>query len=149
MSYCRGTQLVCSLLMLQPKKFEMKKSRSIPQELLHSIDVLNTLNGGTSQPILKLQQHTNYREIKCAVPGLAKSVLQVEIHNNFLSVYYTHQLQSNETGIEIPRIVYYKPIPYFVDVANISASMEDRFLCVRLPYNKLAKGFHKKVEVGR
>jgi HSP20 family molecular chaperone IbpA len=131
------------------KEIEMKKSRLIPQELLHSIDVLNTLNGGTSQPLLELQQHTHYREIKCAVPGLTKSVLQVEIHNNFLSIYYTQQLQSNEKGLEIPRIVYYKPIPYFIDVANISASMEDRFLCVRLPYNELANGFHKKVEINR
>jgi HSP20 family molecular chaperone IbpA len=125
----------------------MKSSKMIPKELLHSIDVANTLNGGMSQPILNLEQYDNYREIRCAVPGLTNSMLQVEIHNNFLSIYYNQQIQSNGIAIQIPRVVYYKSIPYFVDVANISAVMEDRFLCVRLPFNELANGYHKKISI--
>lgn len=126
----------------------MKNTNIIPQELLHSIDVANTLNGGTSQPILELQQHAGYREVRCSVPGLLENSLQVEIHNNILSIYYKQRFQSNETEIEIPRVVYRKPIPYFIDVINISANVEDRFLSVRLPYNELADGYHRKVNVG-
>lgn len=127
----------------------MKKNRMIPEELLHSINVANTLDGGTSQPILKLAQYENYREIRCAVPGLSDSVLQVEIHNNFLSIYYNQQVKSNEVEIRIPRIVYHKPIPYFIDSANIAAAMEDRFLCVHLPFNELADGEHRKVTISK
>jgi HSP20 family molecular chaperone IbpA len=106
----------------------MKGKRMISDELLYSIDVLNTLNGGVSEPIVDLQQHENYREIKCTVPGLQEGALQVEIHNNFLSIYYKLSIESNGKEVQIPRVVYYKPIPYFIDVTKISATVEDRFL---------------------
>jgi HSP20 family molecular chaperone IbpA len=129
------------------KIVQMKKSRLIPVELLHSIDITNTIGGGVSQPIIELKQHENHREIKCKVPGVAESALQVEVINNFLSIYYTHEFLSNGTNIEIPKVVYHKAIPYFIDVANISAVVEQEFLCVTLPFNKLANGYHKKISV--
>ncbi|MCA4895972.1 MAG: Hsp20 family protein [Cytophagales bacterium] len=125
----------------------MKKSRLIPVELLHSIDITNTIGGGVSQPIIELKQHEGHREIKCKVPGVAESALQVEVINNFLSIYYTQEFLSNGTSIEIPKVVYHKAIPYFIDVANISATVEEGFLCVTLPFNKLANGYHKKISV--
>jgi HSP20 family molecular chaperone IbpA len=125
----------------------MRDKRIISDELLHSIDVLNTLNGGTSEPIVDLQQHDNYREIKCAVPGLQEKALQVEIHNNFLSIYYKLSIESDGKEMQIPRVVYYKPIPYFIDLTKISATVEDHFLHVILPFNELANGYHKKISV--
>jgi HSP20 family molecular chaperone IbpA len=125
----------------------MKGKRMISDELLYSIDVLNTLNGGVSEPIVDLQQHENYREIKCTVPGLQEGALQVEIHSNFLSIYYKLSIESNGKEVQIPRVVYYKPIPYFIDVTKISATVEDRFLHVMLPFNELANGYHKKISV--
>jgi HSP20 family molecular chaperone IbpA len=125
----------------------MKDRRMISDELLYSIDVLNTLNGGMSEPMVDLQQHENYREIKCAVPGLQEGELQVEIHNNFLSIYYKFSIESDGKEVQIPRVVYYKPIPYFIDVTKISATTEDRFLHVVLPFNELANGYHKKISV--
>jgi HSP20 family molecular chaperone IbpA len=139
--------VVCSLLIEVNKIVEMKKSRMIPNELLHSIDIANTLNGGTSQPIVDLQQYEHYREVKCKVPGIADTSLQVEITNNFLSIFYTQEFKSNEVGIQVPRIVYHKPIPYFIDVAAISAIVVDGFLCVTLPFNELANGYHKKISI--
>jgi HSP20 family molecular chaperone IbpA len=125
----------------------MKDRRMISDELLYSIDGLNTLNGGMSEPIVDLQQHENYREIKCAVPGLQEGALQVEIHNNFLSIYYKLSIESDGKEVQIPRVVYYKPIPYFIDVKKISATTEDRFLHVILPFNELANGYHKKISI--
>jgi HSP20 family molecular chaperone IbpA len=129
------------------KTVQMRKSRLIPIELSQSIDITNTIGGGVSQPIIDLKQHEDYREIKCKVPGVVESVLQVEVINNFLSIYYTQEFLSNETNIEIPKVVYHKAIPYFIDVANISAVVEQGFLCVTLPFNKLANGYHKKISV--
>lgn len=125
----------------------MKSRKIISDELLYSIDVLNTINGGTSEPIVDLQQYENYREIKCAVPGLQDKALQVEIHNNFLSIYYKLSIESDGKEMQIPRVVYYKPIPYFIDVTKVSATVEDRFLHVILPFNELANGYHKKISV--
>jgi HSP20 family molecular chaperone IbpA len=94
-----------------------------------------------------LRQHDNYREIKCTVPGLQEGTLQVEIHNNFLSIYYKLSIESNGKEVQVPRVVYYKPIPYFIDLTKISATVEDRFLHVILPFNELANGYHKKISI--
>jgi HSP20 family molecular chaperone IbpA len=125
----------------------MKKSRLIPIELLQSIDITNTIGGGVSQPIIELKQHEGHREIKCKVPGVAESALQVEVISNFLSIYYTQEFLSRGTSIEIPKVVYHKAIPYFIDIAKISATVEEGVLCVTLPFNKLANGYHKKISV--
>jgi HSP20 family molecular chaperone IbpA len=130
---------------VKSKKLKMKNRRIISDELLHSIDVLNTLNGGLSEPILNLQQHEDYREIKCTVPGLQSDSLQVDVHNNFLSIHYRISIQSDGKEIQVPRIIYNKPIPYFVDVSKISANVEDGFLRVVLPFNELANGYHKRI----
>jgi HSP20 family molecular chaperone IbpA len=129
------------------KIVQMKKSRLIPTELLHSIDITNTIGGGVSQPIIELKQHEDHREIKCKVPGVAESSLQVEVINNFLSIFYPQYFLSNGVGIQAPKIVYHKAIPYFVDVANISATVDEGFLSVTLPFNKLANGYRKKISV--
>jgi HSP20 family molecular chaperone IbpA len=140
--------LVCSLFIKRKiEKTEMKGKGMISEELLHSIDILNTLNGGTSEPLIELEQYENYREVRCAVPGVHEGALLVEIHNNFLSIYYMLPIESDGKQVRIPRVAYYKPIPYFIDVAKISATVEDRFLLVKLPFNELANGYHKKISI--
>jgi len=47
----------------------------------------------------------------------------------------------------VPKVVYNKPIPYFVDAARISATYEHGFLIVTLPYNEMAEGYHRKISI--
>ncbi len=125
----------------------MKTRKFVSSELLASIDVLNTLHGGVSESQLILKQFQDHREIHLKVPGVKEENLKVEIHNNILSVYYAFNLQSDSLRIEVPKVVYNKPIPYFVDANRISASYEDGFLIVTLPFNSLAEGYHRKVSI--
>jgi HSP20 family molecular chaperone IbpA len=125
----------------------MKSNRMISDELLYSIDVLNTISGGMSEPIIELQQYENYREIKCAVPGVQEDALQVEVHNNFLSVYCRLKIETAGKQVQVPRVIYNKPIPYFIDATKISANKEGRYLYVTLPYNELANGYHKRISI--
>ena len=127
----------------------MKERKFVSNELLASIDVLNTLNGGVSEPQMILKQFQDHREIHLKVPGVNEENLKVEVHNNILSVFYTFHFQSDNLPIHVPKVVYNKPIPYFVDAARISASYEDGFLIVTLPYNEMAEGYHRKVSINR
>ena len=130
-------------------KYVMKKRKFASNELLASMDVLNTLNGGVSEPAMVLKQFPDHREIRLKVPGVNEENLKVEVHNNTLSVFYTFHIQSDNLPIHVPKVVYNKPIPYFVDAARISASYEDGFLIVTLPYNEMAEGYHRKVSIDR
>jgi HSP20 family molecular chaperone IbpA len=123
----------------------MKERRFVTDELLASIDVLNTLGGGLSQPQMKLKQFSNHREIRLKVPGVKEENLHVEIHNNVLSVFYTIFIQSNLELIEVPKVIYNKQIPYFVDAEKISASFKDELFTVTLPFNSMAQGYHRSV----
>ncbi len=126
----------------------MKKMKAtIDRQLLDSINLLNTLNGGVVEPVVELNQFTDHRQIRALVPGFAPEELKVEIHNNYLMVFYTHRFQGKEGEITVPRFVYHKAIPYFVDRQNIHASVEDDVLVVKLPFNELANGYHRSISV--
>ena len=121
----------------------------ISRELLNSINVLNTLNGGMSEPKLLLQHLENHREVGVSVPGVNNESLQVEIHNNVLSIFYLFQMESNKNSIQIPKFVYSKVIPYFIDSEKITASVDGNYLRVKLPFNKLANGDHRKITINQ
>ncbi|MBS1542831.1 MAG: Hsp20/alpha crystallin family protein [Bacteroidetes bacterium] len=125
----------------------MKQRASIPKELLTSIDVLNTLNGGTSEPRVRVKQYPGYRQITIEVPGVTMENVKVEINNNQLMIYFFYTLVTMDQPMQFPRVLYDKSIPYFVDVNNITASQEDHKLVVRLPFNELANGQHREIRI--
>lgn len=116
----------------------MKAKRFVSAELLTSIDVLNTLNGGVSERQLVLKKFPDHREIWVKVPGVKENDLKAEIHDNILRVRYSFLLQSDNLQVEVPKVVYNKPIPLNVDVEAITASFENDYLVVKLPFTMLA-----------
>lgn len=114
-------------------------------DLLTSVDVMNTINGGRVEPTVKLSQLENYREIRVKIPGIAAETIDVEIHNNTVTVYYTLNIVSGDKLMKIPYTVYNRQQPYFIDVSKINAQVEEGELIVNLPFNKLANGYHKKL----
>jgi HSP20 family molecular chaperone IbpA len=127
----------------------MKKMEGITSELLTSIDVLNTLNGGVVEPRVALSQHADYRQVALHVPSIPHDRVKAEIHNNQLTIYYYQQVLANGRPIRMPRVVYNKQIPYFIDSAKISANFEEDKLVVRLPFNELANGYHRDLTATR
>ena len=113
--------------------------------LLTSVDVMNTLNGGKTEPRLTLKQHTDSREIRVKIPGIAPGQIEVEVNNNRVSVFYDMNIVSGSKVIVLPYSVYNKEQPYFVDVSKIIAEVENDELVVRLPFNRLANGYHRKI----
>ena len=123
----------------------MKKNSYL--DLVTAVDVLNTLNGGMSEPQFSVQEGDEGREIRVKIPGVNKESVHVEIHNNTLTIYHFTLVQSQDKLIDMPRIVYSKIIPYFVDISRINARSEGDELIVLLPFNKLAKGYHRNLRI--
>lgn len=124
----------------------MKKQEFL--DLLTSVDVLNTIHGGTSEPQLELQQNNDGREIHIRVPGVNHEGIQVEIHNNVLSIFYFIPVPSGDKMIQMPCVVYNKNIPYFIDAAKIHSRISGDSLVVELPYNESANGYHRRIQIG-
>ena len=126
----------------------MKRKGLISDEIIQSIDITNTLNGGVSEPVVRISQHQEYRQIELKVPGMTEESMHVKINNNQLVVYFEHAIESRGETIYIPHIVYNKPIPYFIDVKNIRAQYNEGVLTVQLPFNELANGYQKDIPIG-
>ncbi|MBA4145518.1 MAG: hypothetical protein DI538_01595 [Azospira oryzae] len=123
------------------------KKRLINDNLITGIDVLNTLNGGSIEPSVKFSKFPSYHQIELKAPGIAEEGLHVKIDNDLLTVFYEHQIESRGVAIPLPRIVYNKQIPFFVDAAKINAHYAEDRLVVQLPFNEMASGYHRDVEI--
>jgi len=123
------------------------KKREKYLDLGTSIDVLNTLSGGIAEPQIVYGENDLGREIRLRVPGIGREQMQVEIHNNTLTIYYYLFVPSVEKQVQIPQVVHHKTVPYYIDISKINAVFEEDELVVRLPYNKLANGYHRKIRI--
>jgi HSP20 family molecular chaperone IbpA len=127
----------------------MKRNSNNYLDLVTSIDVLNTVNGGVSEPQMNMSHFEDYREIRLKVPGIKQEDVHVEVHNNNLSIYYYINMVSSDKFIQLPRFVYNRSVPYFIDINKIKARIEGDELVVHLPFNRLANGYHKEIKINQ
>jgi HSP20 family molecular chaperone IbpA len=115
-------------------------------DILTSVDVLNTLHGGVSEPQVSLNQLEHSREMRVKVASIEPESIQVEVNNNRLFVYYVMNISSAGKNIRLPYTVYNKPLPYYIDIGKINSVVEENQLVITLPFNALADGYHKKIK---
>jgi len=142
------TNGICLERRVRGGKIKMKRNTNY-LDLITSIDVLNTINGGVSEPQMNMNHFEEYREIRLKVPGIKQEDVHVEVHNNNLSIYYFINMVSNERLIQLPRFVYNRSVPYFIDINKINARIENEELIVKLPFNRLANGYHKEIKINQ
>ena len=118
------------------------------RHLLTTVDLLNTLNGGVSEPHLSHRDRPDGRQLRIRVPGVSKELLQVEIQDNKLSVYYHIPMETEGKKVFLPKEVINQTLPYFVEIPGIHATFDENELVVNLPYNELSNGYNRKVEIG-
>jgi HSP20 family molecular chaperone IbpA len=126
---------------------ELKMKKANYLDLITSIDVLNTVNGGVSEPQLNLAHYEEYREIRLKIPGISTEEIRVEIHNNNLSIFFVMNIICGDKLIQLPRFVYNRNVPYYIDISKIKASIEHEELVVNMPFNPLANGYHKEIKI--
>ena len=116
------------------------------KDLVTSLDILNTVHGGVSEPYVSLRETSEGREIHVRVPGIDHESMQAEIvNNNQLSVFYFIPVTSSGNVMHLPRIVFNEVVPDVVDVLNINSAWEENDFVVRLPFNSKLDGNHRKI----
>lgn len=118
------------------------------KNLISTVDLLNTLNGGVSEPYVSYRERPDGRELRIRVPGVSKEMLQVEIHDNTLNVFYHIPMETAGKRVFLPKEVIKQTLPYFVEITGIDATFEENELIVNLPYNELANGYNRKISIG-
>ena len=124
----------------------MRRTNDFITALALSGDIMNTLGGGMSEPRVAFESSDVGQMLRIEVPGVDVSKLNIEINFNRLTVFQGAS-QSPEVTIPVPRIIFDKPIPYFIDVDKISAMAEGKVLFISLPFNEKANGYHRKVGI--
>jgi HSP20 family molecular chaperone IbpA len=127
------------------EKKEMDNKLNLPQELITGIDVVNTLNGGTSEPDILKEKFPTYHRITVKIPGIDAENIKIEINNNELMIYYFIVILSQGKDLKYPKMVYKRAIPYYVDITNIAATEKENSMIVHMPFNELANGYHRDV----
>ena len=116
-------------------------------DLITSVDILNTVHGGVSEPFLSIRELSGGREMRVRVPGVEKEALKLEIVNNQLSVFYLIPIYSAGRLMHLPQVIYNQPIPYFIDANKIEGTYEENELVVVLPFNELSGGYKRKIKI--
>jgi HSP20 family molecular chaperone IbpA len=129
---------------------KMKLSDSLVKNMVVTADLLNTINGGMSLPSTKMRKLEDCYELDVVAPGLSVENLKIEIHNRHLSVFhYLNYKAPNHTNEQegAPNIVHLMPIPFDVELDSITALYEEKHLKVIMPFNELAEGYFRSVDI--
>jgi HSP20 family molecular chaperone IbpA len=139
----------------------MESKLKIPQEMLMNIDFINTINGGMSEPAIKLDRGSDGFEVVVKVPGIEVEDLQLEVvkgkkNANNLKLFhllpiFSQESLSDEEQWRTVRFINTFVIPDGVDVEHITAKYDDnlRHLVLFLPYGSEQGDYHRKVDIQR
>lgn len=117
------------------------------KHLLPTVDLLNTINGGVSEPYTSLIEKPDGHEVRIRVPGIRKELLQVEITNNTLNVFYHIPMKTSGKEVFVPKEVINQTLPYFIEIPSIQATFDENELVVKLPFNELSNGYNRRVPI--
>ncbi len=139
----------------------MESKLKIPREMLMNIDFINTVNGGMSEPSIKLDKGSDGFEVVVKIPGIEVEDLQLEVvkgkrnSNNLklfhlLPIFSQENLPDDEQWKTI-RFINTFVIPDGVDIDNISARYDDgrRQLVLFLPFGDEQGDYNRKVDIER
>lgn len=130
----------------------MRSSDTLVNNMLVTADLLNTINGGMSMPSHTLRKEDDHYELELVAPGVSAENLRIEIHNRFLSVFhYMSYVAPDHTMADqgAPNIIHLMPIPFDVELEGIRASYENNRLLIIMPFNEMAEGYHRSVEIDK
>lgn len=121
------------------------------RKVLMTADIMNTLNGGTSQPQTKLEKSADHKLLMVKIPGVDADTLKVDIIDKSLFIYHNLLFDGNteDSTIMVPHVVATYPLSPEIDFKNITARYENKILQVVMPYNELRSGFHRGINIQR
>jgi len=133
----------------------MESKIKIPREMLMHIDFTNSINGGMSEPVVRLKKGTDGYQVTVKAPGIESQDLELEIVKDKMRLYHLlpifAQNEDSEEQWKTIRFISTLTIPDGVDADNITARYDEskRQLILFLPFNHQQDDFRRKVDIER
>jgi HSP20 family molecular chaperone IbpA len=122
-------------------------NKNVIRELLLTGDIFHTINGGRVQPSTNFERKEDHYQLTVKVPGIDTQNLKVEVQNNQLLVLHIREHQNSAQQAKVPFLIDSLKIPFDVNITGIYANMEEGMLKVVLPFNELANGYRKSIDI--
>lgn len=122
----------------------MKIDRTVTINLAQIAKVMNVIGGGITSHHSNLIRNNNHYLLIVKAPGVSADQFTIELHNENLFVF---QNMNFDASMKLPYLIHTMKIPADVDFEMIHAEYEDKTLKVIMPFNQLANGYHRDVEI--
>lgn len=126
----------------------MKVERNIVRNLARTADILNTINGGMSQTTIKIHSLENEWLIKVKTPGVELENLRLEVLDSHLYIHQMMEIDQNSPE-KAPYVIAMIPLIKQINVEEISATFEDGWTLIRLPFDEMVNGLDRQIKIVR
>ena len=131
----------------------MKVLKNVFQGAGGQIDLLNTLNGGSSQTTMHVERADDRLVITLSAPGVKAHAFNVLVEGNKLIIYtllvsmsVSQLAESDNQRLAVPMFLRVMDIPAFVDINQIEAVHEQGRVVVSLPF-KDEEHLHRRIDI--
>ncbi|NJL12679.1 MAG: Hsp20/alpha crystallin family protein [Microscillaceae bacterium] len=118
------------------------------------IDLMNTINGGTTMTSIEIRQEKEGYVVLFSNPALGSDNYHIELKPDVLTVYTTlpqdalsHVEEINGNKVVIPAFMRHFPIPVNVEIDKIEAIFEEGSLKIIAPFKTGLNNFPKKLDI--
>lgn len=114
--------------------------KNVLKEFVSQIDMVNTINGGTSMASANVEQYETNMLIKIEAPGVGDDGFDVQVIGNELlvaAITKTYIPANHNDKPLIPLFTRKFPLPAFADFENIEAIYENGNLEIYIPFRDI------------
>lgn len=122
------------------------EERVLIKNLAQTAEVINTINGGMSQPILKFRKSQNEWLVCVRVPGVDADKMRIEIRDGQMFLFHIIS-ENNVADIDLPYLLAGFPLDRRVNCDGIIAEYENGELFIHLPLDETRNGYEREVEI--
>lgn len=116
------------------------------KNLAHTAEIINTINGGMAEPVLKINRHGREWMVNLRIPGVEVENIKLEIKDRSLLVFHMIS-EGNDSQIQLPYLVTALTIGNKIDLDGIIAEYENGQIIIHLPMNEQATGYEREIEI--
>ncbi len=117
------------------------------KNLATTAQLVNAINGGMAQPHVRLEKSDSEWVERMKVPGVSIESIKIEVKEGFLFVF--QNLQMEDAEMELPYMIEMLNLTSKIDQEQIYAEYEDGEIVIHMPFDELASGFEKEIEIIR
>lgn len=131
------------------------RNKELLRGLLIQSDVLNTINGGTSQTSVNLVTTKESFIVKVKAPSVPVEAFNIVLNYNKITVFTEVMSQIEEESfsddaedlVKIPMFLKTFDIPYLVDSDKIEAVYEDNEVKIIMPFKEDSENLLRKINI--